>query len=460
MKLLFSLLFLLLSYIPFGFTETTDLESALTLLPACALPCAAAALKESPCPPNDRACVCANLLANSRHGVETCILQRCTMKEGLTTKNLTMTMCNAPIRDRGPVFRTVNATLGVLSAVCVVLRIGYKLFLTVYPLSWDDYFIVLALISGVPGTIINDRGVLKNGLGRDIWTLEFQQITDFIKWFYALEVDYFVNIVMLKASLLFFYYHIFPGARVRRLTIVTMVVNAMYGIAFVVTAIFQCSPISYYWHRWDGEHEGTCININALAWANAAVSIALDFWMLAIPLFQVAHLQLAWKKKVGVAMMFCVGTFVTIVSILRLQYLVHFANSTNPTWDQFDVCSWSTIEINVGIMCACMPAIRAILVRLFPKVLGNTHKSSNQYLSKYGSGNALGNSKGGGLSQGGGGVGADRSIITYTKTFEVQRHQSKDGDNDNDEVGLVLMDDLGTRKEGQVKSGNSSEVSV
>jgi hypothetical protein len=180
----------------------------------------------------------------------------------------------------------------------------------VYDLGMDDYFIVLTLITGVPGTVINDRGVMANGMGKDIWTLEYRQITNFIRWFYALEILYFASISLLKVSLLFFYYHIFPGTRIRRVIVATSIFNALFGIAFVAAAIFQCQPVSFYWNRWDGESNGagTCININALAWANAAISIALDIWMLAIPLSQLTHLKLAWKKKVGVVMMFGVGT--------------------------------------------------------------------------------------------------------------------------------------------------------
>jgi hypothetical protein len=48
--------------------------------------------------------------------------------------------------------------------------------------------------------------------------------------------------------------------------------------------------------------------------------------------------------------MFCVGTFVTVVSILRLTALVHFAVSSNASWEFYDVSLWSTIEITVGIM--------------------------------------------------------------------------------------------------------------
>lgn len=71
---------------------------------------------------------------------------------------------------------------------------------------------------------------------------------------------------------------------------------------------------------------------------------------------------------------------VTVISVLRLRSLVTFgANSLNPTWEFFDVSMWSNIEINVGIICICMPALRLLLVRLFPKILGTTQR----YYAKY-----------------------------------------------------------------------------
>lgn len=55
-----------------------------------------------------------------------------------------------------------------------------------------------------------------------------------------------------------------------------------------------------------------------------------------------------------------------MVSVIRLQALVTFGKSSNPTWDNFPVSLWSTVEINVGIICTCMPTLRLMLVRAFP----------------------------------------------------------------------------------------------
>jgi hypothetical protein len=72
------------------------------------------------------------------------------------------------------------------------------------------------------------------------------------------------------------------------------------------------------------------------------------------------------------------------MSILRLSATIKMragVGSNNATWEYTEFDMWSTIEINVGIICACMPSLRVLLVRLFPKMLGS---SSQQYYN-YGS---------------------------------------------------------------------------
>ncbi|KAL1958871.1 hypothetical protein VTO42DRAFT_3708 [Malbranchea cinnamomea] len=46
--------------------------------------------------------------------------------------------------------------------------------------------------------------------------------------------------------------------------------------------------------------------------------------------------------------MFIVGTFVTIVSVLRLQSLVTFAKALNPTWDNWAVRDCQSVVTSSG----------------------------------------------------------------------------------------------------------------
>jgi hypothetical protein len=78
-------------------------------------------------------------------------------------------------------------------------------------------------------------------------------------------------------------------------------------IAFIFSCIFLCSPITFAWTQWDGEHTGKCNNNNTLSYANASISILLDLVALSLPIPQIWNLQLSLKKKIGVLLMFSVG---------------------------------------------------------------------------------------------------------------------------------------------------------
>lgn len=69
--------------------------------------------------------------------------------------------------------------------------------------------------------------------------------------------------------------------------------------------------------------------------------------------------------------------------------MIQFANSQNVTWDYTPIGYWSTLEVHVGIVIACLPAIRSLQHRLFPD-----SRSPNSYYP--GPSGAYGyNSKGG-----------------------------------------------------------------
>ena len=59
--------------------------------------------------------------------------------------------------------------------------------------------------------------------------------------------------------------------------------------------------------QWDGEHQGKCVDVNALAFANAGLCIVLDLVTLGLPISQVVKLQLSLRKKFWVTAMLSVG---------------------------------------------------------------------------------------------------------------------------------------------------------
>lgn len=122
-----------------------------------------------------------------------------------------------------------------------------------------------------------------------------------------------------------------------------------------------------------------------------------------------------------------------MVSILRLQSLLQFANSTNPTWDNLAVTTWSTVEINVGIICACMPSLRVLLVRIFPKILATTRNTSTNKYYAQSSHDRIGANVSVGRSKDLPAPPIDNKTIMYSQSYDVDLE---------DETHLVAMNDL------------------
>ncbi len=281
-----------------------------------------------------------------------------------------------------------------ITTVVVVSRILYKVFGTAVGMGADDWSILVAHLFAIALTVVGTYGLADHGMGRDIWTISFDEITQVLQFLYMVELFYFLSISLLKMSILFFYMRIFTTPGTTKILWGTQAFNVLFTLSCCFAIIFQCTPVDYAWTRWDGEHQGTCLEFNPIVWTVAVVGIALDLWMLAIPLHTLRGLNLGTRKKIGVALMFIVGTLyvqiwtlslqnplpspsacpyadnlravscrVTIVSIFRLATLTKFANSQNITWDSWEASFVSGIEIGLGTICASMPTARAAFSR-------------------------------------------------------------------------------------------------
>ena len=144
------------------------------------------------------------------------------------------------MRDKRGQYNDVSIAFAIITGIVVGLRLCSK-FIKDLTYGLDDYFIVATFLVGIPASVINPHGLTANGLGKDIWTVPFKQITDFLRFFYAMELVYFAQVALLKLSLLFFYLRIFPGNLIRRLIWSTIAFNFLFGAAFVFAGIFQVS---------------------------------------------------------------------------------------------------------------------------------------------------------------------------------------------------------------------------
>ncbi|KUI58930.1 hypothetical protein VP1G_06207 [Cytospora mali] len=214
------------------------------------------------------------------------------------------------------------------------------------------------------------------GFGVDTWYVDPDDLTFAMKLFYIGETLYLTLLGLTKVSILFFYLRIFPNPRFRMLCWVVMCWVLVSTTTFVILQIFQCTPASATWESWQGNYPVPyqCFDVNALVYAAAGFSIAQDIVILVIPLPPLLNLNTNWRRKIGIVLMFSLGLFVLVTSCIRLRFVVRFARSTNLAWDYADTLNWSGVEVAVSVVVASLPAIRVLLISIWPKVFSTSVK--------------------------------------------------------------------------------------
>ncbi|KAJ6443813.1 AT DNA binding protein [Purpureocillium lavendulum] len=343
-------------------------------VPECAIKCLSSA-----CDLGDEGCVCARI---SSKKVMDCSMSSCTFAQAISARRLIEVACDASTsRTRVAKFNYVNVALGMFTGTIALARLVFKRFISSSrSFTPDDWVILATLVVGLASVLLLSLGLTAHGLGRDIWTLDPDGMVAFGFYFYLCEILYIALMAMVKLALSLFYLAIFPGSGARRLLWATAVFQVVFGLAFIIKDAVQCMKPNFYWNRFslDADPNGHCINVHASGWVNAVLGVAIDIWLFAIPIFQLRKLQLHWKKKIVAGVMFLTGALVTLVSILRLNSLKTFANTTNPTWDQWTLVLWSTVEINTGIICTSLPAVRLMLLHLFPRILSTVTSTTSR----------------------------------------------------------------------------------
>lgn len=74
-----------------------------------------------------------------------------------------------------------------------------------------------------------------------------------------------------------------------------------------------------------------CIDTFTVVFIAAAFSIVHDMMILGMPIPLLWKLNLAWQKKANVSVMFSVGSFVILFSLLRLPSLKKLNTSSDPS---------------------------------------------------------------------------------------------------------------------------------
>ncbi|TVY45578.1 Satratoxin biosynthesis SC1 cluster protein [Lachnellula subtilissima] len=366
MRLLGSVLALSAALI--GFSQAASLAELAAQIPACGLLCLETAISASSCTLANSTCICTNIpLLTS---AAACLGTSCTVKEQLKVAKIQEEGCGEPVKSEQLKLRIITHVFCVLAEACIILRIWTKLQLA-RKLHYDDWSIIGSGFALIPFWYLL-VALANQGLGLNMWDTDIDDLDHFFqseplnsnpdslltvsyKLFYIEEIIYILMLAITKVALLLFLVKIFPSKSFRAACWTVGAITVAVAITFVLVTVFSCRPISHFWTQWQGISKGKCNNINLQTIVSGVINIVQDFTILFLPLPELYKLQVSMQRKIQLFMMFGVGLFVSIISIIRLRSLISYSQ------DYTSLVIWSTVEPTAAIMCACMPSIRQLL---------------------------------------------------------------------------------------------------
>ncbi|KAH4875207.1 hypothetical protein HBH58_114530 [Parastagonospora nodorum] len=197
-----------------------------------------------------------------------------------------------------------------------------------------------------------------------------------LKLVFTQSLLYHLSIALVKTAFTLQYLRLF--SLIRPITICCYILfGCIIGAAAwgIFGVIFLCKPIHTYWNL---RVNGTCMDAETHFFSTSLIGIVLDWaiWILPIPV--VGRLKLPRRQKWGLMCVFGLGGMVCVVSVLRLVLVWCYAHEGRVTKSGTFALIWSTLELNVAIICASLLVMKPLFARYVPAMVSDQPVSARE----------------------------------------------------------------------------------
>ncbi|KAL5594390.1 hypothetical protein BROUX41_001325 [Berkeleyomyces rouxiae] len=297
------------------------------------------------------------------------------------------------VPDRGPqVFSAALATI-IMATVFIAARTYCRIFI-IRNFTIDDRVLLVSWVLAV-GLSCDIMIGASSGIGRHDRDITHEKISPIRKAEYSFTVLYNACLATTKTSILMFYLRLSKNTNTF-LRFSSWLVMAIVNIAAIVLTfmnIFQCTPMNA---SWKPIKEGDkCIPLLKQLLCAAPVNVITDLAILLLPIPVLTGMKLPFRQKAILVGTFVFGIFITVIDVVRI-YFLQKAYNTSPMdegvqglfgqqvdlmWYLAPALMWSTVEVNLGIVWACIPTLKPLIIRIIPRLVVGPHFNSKSSVS-------------------------------------------------------------------------------
>ncbi|KAL9120685.1 MAG: hypothetical protein Q9187_002753 [Circinaria calcarea] len=274
--------------------------------------------------------------------------------------------------DRGPAPLVLAWTLGSTATIIVVLRLYVKTCLR-HSLGWDDYTMVIALITSIIDNALFTK-MFQAGVGRHIFCVTPENISETLKWSTWAQIVEVIALALVKISVCLLILRLIDQTSkgIARFLKLLMIAVVICHIVPLLLYVLQCRPLHAVWNP---QVQGECYS-SRLTYTAAYIAIGLDaFTDLAcavIPVATIYKLQMKTSTKVAICILMGLGVFTAGCAIAKAVTLKGVFDA-DYTWGIYTPALWSVLEVQLAMNIASIPTLRP----LFSKIREASRKGSH-----------------------------------------------------------------------------------
>jgi len=277
-----------------------------------------------------------------------------------------------PAENAAPRIIGATMTVTMLAFITYSARMYARIFM-VRNVGLDDYFMSLAMALAIAGEGLIWASTVY-GAGRHMGDIPIEHISTALRINFISQPVYLIAICVVKLAVGSTLLRIASTSMYRRIILGIMGFMSFYTIGCFFTIVLQCTNIAALWDQ-EVAKTATCWSqqtLQALSYTNVTLNILTDFcFAVIIPVPLLWNLQLNKRKRASLLVALGLGCFACAAAIAKIPSIVDYGKTGDWLWDSRDICIWTVVECNVGIVAGSMPALRP----LFKHVLGSTLRS-------------------------------------------------------------------------------------
>ncbi|KAK6498432.1 hypothetical protein TWF481_011024 [Arthrobotrys musiformis] len=287
----------------------------------------------------------------------------------------------------GHILVPVFTVFTVLTTIIIALRL-YSRQTVAGGVRGYDWLMVLGYFM----TLVYSSSALYHAVnintGSQFWDYTWNEIALQQIVYMCLDVIYPITSLIIKSSLLLFYYTLSPARYLKWSVWATFGFTCATALTAALYSVLRCRPVNF-WAEW---FTSTCDPHQTIPFlVTGSLMILSDVIIWVLPLPMVMRLKLYRRERIAAIFTFSLGIFACIAAIFRLKALHKYFLTDSGTGRYPIINTWGVVELNLAIICASAPALRALCIKHAPKLLS------------YGSNGSESNSNGSNGSSNGGG---------------------------------------------------------